>query len=39
MTLGFIAKYDESGLAKKMQSSNAWCAWNKKTSASSSTST
>lgn len=30
MTLGFIAKYDESGLAKKMQSSNVWCAWNKK---------
>ena len=30
MTLGFVAKYDESGLAKKMQSSNVWCAWNKK---------
>ena len=30
MTLGFIAKYDESGLAKKMRSSNVWCAWNEK---------
>ena len=30
MTLGFVAKYDESGLAKKMQSSSVWCAWSKK---------
>lgn len=30
MTLGFIAKYDEGGLAKKMRWSNVWCAWNKK---------
>jgi hypothetical protein len=30
MTLGFIAKYDESGLANKMRWSNVWCTWNKK---------
>jgi len=30
MTLGFAAKYDESGLAKRMTHSNVWCAWSRK---------
>ena len=30
MTLGFLAKYDESHLARKMTYKNVWCAWDKK---------
>jgi hypothetical protein len=30
MTLGFVAKYDEAHLARKMTYKNVWCAWDKK---------
>ena len=30
MTLGFLAKYDEAHLARKMTYRNVWCAWSKK---------
>jgi hypothetical protein len=30
MTLGFLAKYDDSGLAKRMKYRGVWCAWRKK---------
>jgi len=30
MTLGFVAKYDEAHLARKMAYRNVWCAWSKK---------